>query len=59
MLASDLTELLDVLSVWWEEGIDGPRCQVQKRDSYTCDEKEKIYKSSKKRISPLSSLIMW
>ena len=59
MVASDLIELLDVLSVCWEEGIDGPRGQVQKSDIYRCDKKGKIYKTSKKRIPPLSTLIMW
>ena len=60
MLASDLTELLDVLSVCWEEGIDGPRCQrqVQKSGNYTCDKKEKI-QTSKKKIPHLSGLITW
>ena len=54
MLASDLTELLDVLSVWWEEGVDGPKCQVQKSSIYTCDKKEKIHV-----IPPFSVLITY
>ena len=37
--------------------IDGPGCQVQKSGIYTCDKKEKIHKTSKKRILLHNGLI--